>query len=271
MKIELEPTGERVIEDAYMHTLGAYTIYSMHAASYRFAEEICGDKKVLDLGCGSGYGAMRLSQKAAEVYGVDISGEAIAYADENYQRDNLHFQKIEPDARLPFPDSSFDVVLSFQVIEHVSDEDGYLQEARRVLAPGGTLIVITPDRRNRLFPGQKPWNRWHLREYDMDTLANLIGRHLSITKRFRMGASWKIASVEINRYRRTKWLCLPATLPFLPDSIRIAALNLAHRVLAARNRPRNASEINEFCFDERDFIIDEEAENSLNLIITAQK
>src|SRR3546814_5605750 len=49
-------------------------------------------------------------------------------------------------------------------------------EARRILKPGGTLVVITPDRKNRLLPGQKPWNRWHVREYGMSDLVERIGR-----------------------------------------------------------------------------------------------
>lgn len=269
MKIDLEPTGERVIEDAYQHSLGAYTIYAMHAASYGFVENMCSGKKVLDLGCGSGYGAMRLAKIASEVHGVDVAEDAISYAKERFKRANLHFHRIDPSEQLPFTNASFDVVLSFQVIEHVSDEDGYLQEARRLLKPGGTLVVITPDRKNRLLPGQKPWNRWHLREYDMNALVKLISRHLTVTQTLRMGARWEIASTEIKRYSRTKWLCLPATLPGMPDFIRIGALNLVHRFIGKAKTSRSST-IQKFEFDEHDFIISKSQENSLNLVVTAQ-
>ncbi|MEN5207737.1 class I SAM-dependent methyltransferase [Stenotrophomonas terrae] len=269
MRIDLEPTGERVIEDVYMHSIGAYTIYAMHAASYGFVEKLCSEKKVLDLGCGSGYGAMRLSKTANEVHGVDVAEDAISYAKERFKNANLHFRKIDPSKQLPFATASFDVVLSFQVIEHVSDEDGYLREARRLLKPGGTLVVITPDRKNRLLPGQKPWNRWHLREYDMSTLVKLINRHLTVTQALQMGARREIASIEIKRYSRTKWLCLPATLPGMPDFIRIGALNLVHRVIG-KFKPAHSVAIQKFEFDEHDFIIGENQENSLNLVVTAQ-
>lgn len=269
MKIDLEPTGERVIEDAYQHSLGAYTIYTMHAASYGFVENMCSERRVLDLGCGSGYGAMRLAKIASEVHGVDVAEDAISYAKDRFKSKNLYFHRIDPSEQLPFADASFDVVLSFQVIEHVSDEDGYLREARRLLKPGGTLVVITPDRKNRLLPGQKPWNRWHLREYDMSTLVKLISRHFTVKQTLQMGARWEIASIEIKRYSRTKWLCLPATLPGMPDFIRIGALNLVHRVIG-KAKTTSSSAIQEFEFDEHDFIISEDQENSLNLVVTAQ-
>src|SRR3546814_14268249 len=105
---------------------------------------------------------------------MDVAGYAIAYAKSHYTNENLHFLKVQADSPLPYPAASFDVVLSFQVIEHVLDDDAYLREARRILKPGGTLVVITPDRKNRLLPGQKPWNRWHVREYGMSDLVERI-------------------------------------------------------------------------------------------------
>lgn len=270
MKSDLEATGERVIEDAYMHSIGAYTIFVMHAASYGYVESICKGKKVLDLGCGSGYGTTRISHVATEAHGVDVSSAAIDYATEKYRKDNLHFRTIEPGCPLPYSDGSFDVVLSFQVIEHVLDDSGYIAEASRLLAPGGKLVVITPDRQNRLFPWQKPWNRWHLREYDINSLFDLVNKHVRVTAKLKMGAPWKIASVEIKRYRLTKWLCLPFTLPWVPESLRIGGLNLIHRLVAKPKSPPGTATIKEFSFDETAMIIAPEPKNSLNLIIVAQ-
>ena len=67
---------------------------------------------------------------------------------------------------MPFADASFGAVLSFQVIEHLDRPDAYLAEASRVLAPGGVLLLATPDRATRLYSWQQPWNRFHVTEYD---------------------------------------------------------------------------------------------------------
>src|SRR3546814_14320183 len=90
---------------------------------------------------------------------MDVAGYAIAYAKSHYTNENLHFLKVQADSPLPYPAASFDVVLSFQVIEHVLDDDAYLREARRILKPGGTLVVLTPDRKNRLLPGRSDERR----------------------------------------------------------------------------------------------------------------
>lgn len=273
MKTELEPSGERVIEDAYHRSIGAYVIYIMHAASYRFAEPYCTGRRVLDLGCGSGYGAARIAGVASAVTGVDIAADAIAFAKARYAAPNLDYRQVVADAALPFDDGSFDVVLSFQVIEHVVDEAGYLREARRVLRPGGVLILITPDRQHRLLPGQRPWNRWHLREYSADRLIALVSPVLEVVSTLRMGAAPEIADIELRRYRWTKWVTLPVTLPFLPESLRRCGLDLLHRikgqgkpVQAGAGEPRR-----DFDFDESAINIGADASHSLNLVLVARR
>lgn len=271
--IQLEPTGERVIDDAYTRTREAYTIYAMHMASYAFAEQWCMQKKVLDLGCGSGYGTARISQLAAEVVGVDVSEEAVQFARARYSAPNLSFDPIDGDTPLPYPDHSFDVVLSFQVIEHVRDEQGYLSEARRVLRPGGTMLIITPDRKHRLFPGQRPWNRWHIREYSAASLSGLIGSTLHLERMLQMGAEWPVAKTEILRYRKTKWLTLPFTLPFLPEYLRQKGLNILHKLKgrAPAVAANSNADLPSYGFDEGAFVISPDAPNSMNLVAIAKR
>jgi SAM-dependent methyltransferase len=273
MSSELEPSGERVIEDAYHRSLGAYVIYVMHAASYAFAEPYCIGRRVLDLGCGSGYGSARIASIAASVVGVDVAADAVQFAQTRYTSPNLEFRVVEPDAPLPFEDCCFDVVLSFQVIEHVTDDVGYLKQARRILRPGGVMIVITPDRRHRLLPGQKPWNRWHLREYSRARLASLVGSVLKVEAALVMGAPPEIAGVELRRYRLTKWLTLPFTLPFLPDGFRRYCLDRIHAIKGA-GKPVAAEaqpELKSFDFDETAIQIAEQVHGSLNLVVVAHR
>lgn len=262
-----------MVEDAYVQSLDAYIIYIMHTASYAFAKKFCDGKVVLDLGCGSGYGAARTGEYAEKVIGVDVDRMAVAFAQERYSRPNVTFSKIEADAPLPFPCDSFDVVLSFQVIEHVRDDLGYLAEARRVLKPGGVMIVVTPDRQHRLLPGQCPWNRWHVREYSGAQLKRRMGRCFDVEASLKMGAEWNIAGVEIRRYRKTKWLTLPFTLPFMPDAVRRKGLDILHGLRAKPDRfaAKRSIPVAEFGFNETAMRIESNPPNSLNLVVVGRK
>ena len=228
--MKLEPTGERMILEHYKSSPEDFVIYLMHVATYRFAERYTQGKRVLDYGCGSGYGSAQIARTAAHVTAVDVSDEAIAHARTQFGGDNIDFAVIDPSAPLPFADASFDTVLSFQVFEHVEDTDRYLAEIRRVLVPGGTLLLVTPDRSTRLLPGQRPWNRWHVREYDNTGLARLLARHFTQVDIQGMGGDPEVIGIELRRCNRIKWMTLPFTLPILPDRWRVGALNAIHRL-----------------------------------------
>jgi ubiquinone/menaquinone biosynthesis C-methylase UbiE len=270
---ELEVSGERMIEDAYMQSLDAYVIYIMHTASYNFAKKFCDGKVVLDLGCGSGYGVARMAEHAERVVGVDVDSDAISFARERYARQNVSFAKIETEAPLPFTDDSFDVVLSFQVIEHVLDDSGYMKEAHRVLKPGGIMVVVTPDRKHRLLPGQLPWNRWHVREYSSIQLDRKMKECFDLEASLKMGADWNVAGVEIRRYRKTKWLTLPFTLPFVPGLLRRRGLDFLHKLRAKPGSIGAAQTVPpmEFDFDEAAMLIEDNPPNSLNLVVVGRK
>ena len=146
------------MEEFYKSSQEDHLIYLCHIATYRFCLPYVKGKRVLDFGCGSGYGAARIASNCESVTGVDISEEAIAYAKKKYSAPNVtfrHIKKVENE-KLPFSDEEFDVVPSFQVIEHVQDTHAYLLEVLRVLMQDGTLTVATPDRSTRLLPFQKP-------------------------------------------------------------------------------------------------------------------
>lgn len=273
MKAELESSGERMIADAYAQTPEGRFILMMHLASYRFAEKFCVGKDVLDLGCGSGYGTAHIAQVAHSALGLDVSADAVAFAAARHVSPNLAYRTIEADVRLPFEDRKFDVVLSFQVIEHVHDDEFYLSEARRVLKPNGIVIVITPDRKHRLLPWQKPWNRWHLREYSQEGLEAKISGAFKIAESLRMGAPWEVSGIEVRRCRRVMWITLPLTLPFVPERIRRAGLGLLH----AMRKPPSVVQSNAGpptgppLVDCSDILIGESPPYSMNLVVVARK
>jgi ubiquinone/menaquinone biosynthesis C-methylase UbiE len=270
---DLEVSGERMIEDAYVRSVDTYVIYIMHIASYAFAQKFCAGKVVLDLGCGSGYGAARIGRFATRVEGVDVDEETVAFAQQRYSSENVSFSRVEVGKQLPFPDASFDTVLSFQVIEHVQDDDAYLMEAHRVLKPGGVFVVVTPDRQHRLLPAQRPWNRWHVREYSSAQLERKVARRFNVEASLKMGAAWEVAGVELRRYRKTKWLTLPFTLPILPDAVRRKGLDILHR-LRAKPGTVGAGErmsVAQFEFDDTAMLVEKNPPNSLNLVIVCRK
>lgn len=264
----LNATGERMIVEEYSSSIEDYVIYLMHIASYRWVTDFIRDRRVLDLGCGSGYGAATMAEHAASVEGIDVSHEAVEHAASSFSRPNLRYSSFDPEQPLPFDDASFDVVTSFQVIEHVEDLDLYVSEARRMLRPGGRFIVITPDRAYRLFPWQKPWNRWHRDEFSATTLRTLLFRHFPSVDMQAMSGDAQLCQPEIDRCRKLKWMTAPFTLGVYPQSLRVGLLNLLH---AANRRDGTGRPALEFDLDASQVRIGPGLEPSLNLVAIASK
>lgn len=213
-------------------------IYQFHLASYDFAVPYAAGRSVLDLGCGTGYGTARLAPRCKSIVGVDVSEQAVSAAAAGFRAPNLQFRTVAPTeiAPLPFEDSSFDVVLSFQVIEHVADPVGYLTEARRVLVEGGVMIVATPDRATRLFRGQRPWNRFHLREYAPLELEALARKVFPTVEMYGMGGPEGLLAPELRRTRRLRVATIPFTFPGSPERWRQFGLVASTRMRAAVQR-----------------------------------
>lgn len=104
--------------------------------------------------------------------------------------------------KLPVDSDSFDVVISFQVIEHVEDDKNFVSEAKRVLKPGGRLIITTPNRIYRLKPGEKPWNRFHVREYYPDEFRALLASQFSDVTLQVVKGSPEAQNIEVTAVKR---------------------------------------------------------------------
>jgi SAM-dependent methyltransferase len=125
-------TGERVTTPAG----GFNPTWQRHVAAYRVCAGLLPHGRTLDLGCGIGHSYELLAPR--ETVGVDIDPEALAGQDRETHAADMR--------DLPFDDASFDSVLSVQSIEHVPDPERVLTEVRRVLAPGGVAVLVTPNR-----------------------------------------------------------------------------------------------------------------------------
>ncbi len=167
----LDFTGERLTTA----TSGQVEVEHLHR--YFLARNFCRGLDVLDIASGEGYGSALLAQVARSVVGVEISADAVQHADRAYKHDNLRFAV--GDARtIPLSDCSVDVVVSFETVEHIYEQEKFLAEVRRVLRPGGSFVSSTPDR-DTYSPADSPVNPYHVRELSKAEFEELLCRYFA--------------------------------------------------------------------------------------------
>lgn len=137
--------GVRLVEEEWVRPDPQSGLFLAHLRRYLFAARYAAGARVLDVGCGPGYGAARLAGVARCCLGIDADPAALAYARAHYRRPNLAFAQMRAE-RLALPDGAADLVTCFEVLEHLPDEHVLLRELARVLRPGGWLLLSTPNR-----------------------------------------------------------------------------------------------------------------------------
>ncbi len=160
-------TGERTIpglaEENYW--------FRRHEVVYQRLADRCAGRDVLEAGCGEGYGADLIADVARRVIGLDYDESAVAHVRARYPRVEMQHGNL---AALPLPDAAVDVVVNFQVIEHLWDQGQFVAECLRVLRPGGVLLMSTPNRIT-FSPGRDtPINPFHTRELNAAELTELL-------------------------------------------------------------------------------------------------
>lgn len=157
-------TGERLETFIY----GDVVVEHLHR--YAMAEMFVKDKIVLDIASGEGYGSSILSKTARQVIGVDIDKNAIENANHKYKADNLKYLHGSAD-KMPIDDSSIDVLVSFETIEHHDKHDEMFKEIKRVLKPNGILIMSSPDK--KFYQSIQKNNPFHIKELFLEEFEKL--------------------------------------------------------------------------------------------------
>jgi SAM-dependent methyltransferase len=155
-------------------------LWGEHRSRYRFAAQFVAGQRVLDVACGSGFGLRMLIEAGARPIGIDYDWRTL----QEIRRGQAHARLMAADAmRLPLETASVDHVVSFETIEHVPDARAFVGELRRVLKPGGQLVLSTPNRAFGPFERHTS-NRFHVREFSVDELRTILGEHFTGVRLF---------------------------------------------------------------------------------------
>jgi SAM-dependent methyltransferase len=172
--VELTLTGERTLPGIPVENYW----FRRHEAAYLALLPQLRDAVVLEAGAGEGYGAGLLAEVARRVVALDYDRDAVLHAARAYPRVGVVRGNL---ASLPLPDGAVDAVVNLQVIEHLWDQPGFVAECGRVVAPGGTLVMSTPNRLT-FSPGGVTLNPFHTRELTGGELAELLTSHFTVDR-----------------------------------------------------------------------------------------
>jgi len=202
--IDIHQLQHPLCPTADFQTAEAYVNYLIHRKAYEEAGKFIQGKDVLDWGCNNGYGLAILEEYGCRsLMGLDVSHKAIAAA---RRRVSSYVELLVFDgSSVPRADHSYDVITSFQCIEHMADPSACLTEMRRLLrVPNGLAIFSTPNAAIRLDVGMKPWNEFHVREYRADELRSLLASCFQSVAVLGLFGEEKLQEIEVARCDRAR-------------------------------------------------------------------
>lgn len=232
--------------------------------AYILAEDyVKGD--LLEVGCGEGRGIEKLKNQVSSYYAIDKIKNVVDKLKEKYPEVHFIHGNIPPFEGIP--DNKFDVVISFQVIEHIKKDKEFLKEIYRVLKPGGVALLTTPNIKKTLSR-----NPWHIREYTATQLQNLAQEVFDqaeikgITGNEKVMKYYEENKRAVNRITRYDILKLQYRLP-------AALLRIPYDILNRLNRKNLQKEDNELVLSikHHDYIFTDDADNALDLFLIGRK
>jgi ubiquinone/menaquinone biosynthesis C-methylase UbiE len=220
---------------------------------------------LLEIGCGEGRGVHVLGPLVKHYHGLDKIGEILDRLKDKFPEFTFEQANIPPLDSLK--DNSFDSLVSFQVIEHIEDDKQYLEEIYRVLKPGGTALISTPNIRFSLTR-----NPWHIREYTPSQLKALCISIFDKVETMGIGGNAKVwdyyAANKQSVRKITRWdilnlqYRLPAGLLKIPYEI----LNRVNRNKLHQKQGKAVEDIRH-----EDYLLVDDPENALDLFYILHK
>ncbi len=247
-----------------------YLIYLRHLFVYEFAKDLLPkDGYILEVGCGEGYGTSLLSQNVRKIVGLEVDKKTVSCALSKYETRNTSFQ-LYNGMEITYEDAVFDGVVSFQVVEHIKNDINFITEIFRVLKKKGIFIISTPNKTYRLRPNQKPWNRFHVREYYPSELENLLKAKFSGVRILGLKGNEEINKAEFKRIKQNLRIISldPLNLRgLIPLSIEASVLRVIRRIIKGKNKTDFGMK---YSIDDFSLTI-EDVEHSLDLIGIGEK
>ncbi len=219
---------------------------------------------LLEVGCGEGRGIGSVLSSVKSYWAIDKIESAIADLRQRFPTGNFITGNLPP---LPYPDASFDSILSFQVIEHIEDDTLFLKEIHRVLRSGGVALITTPNR-----PLSLSRNPWHIREYTADELTRLAKTIFAGVEMKGITGNEKVMAYHgknresVNRLMRWDILDLQHRLP-------AAVLRIPYDLLNRLNRTRLHNSLDDLVtgITHQDYLITDKPEMALDLFLIVRK
>lgn len=274
MSSSLTNTSERLLPDCARRTKEAYLVYLRHLFAYTTVPQFfSAGSRLLEVGCGEGYGTWFLAQQGYVVVGIDVDPQVVAHASKKYGTEQCEF-RVTTGTAFPYPNECFDGVVSFQVIEHVQDERTFLTEIVRVLKHDGKCVLTTPNKLYRVRPNRAPWNRFHLREYTPEEFEQLLARIFEDVQVWGIRGTDEIQAIEYARVKQVQKLVdrdLFHLRRLLPPGLETC---LATWLKKLRKNPSHALTDQDYLntYEIHDYtIMTEHVEESLDLIAVCRK